>query len=195
MKKQIARLALTSALVAVFAAPAAVFAAPETYNIEGSHTFPRFEYSHFGYTNQIQRFNKTTGNIVWDKVAKTGSVDITIDAKSVDTGYALFNEHIQGEDYFDTAQYPTITFKSTSVKFEDDKPVAIDGKLTIKGVTKPVTLTVTSFQAMPHPMLKKDAIGANAVAKIKRSEFNAGKNAPYVSDEVTLSIAVEAIKQ
>ena len=195
MKKQIARLALTSALVAVFAAPAAVFAAPETYNIEGSHTFPRFEYSHFGYTNQIQRFNKTTGNIVWDKVAKTGSVDITIDAKSVDTGYALFNEHIQGEDYFDTAQYPTITFKSTSVKFEDDKPVAIDGKLTIKGVTKPVTLTVTSFQAMPHPMLKKDAIGANAVATIKRSEFNAGKNAPYVSDEVTLSIAVEAIKQ
>jgi polyisoprenoid-binding protein YceI len=195
MKKQIARLALTSALVAVFAAPAAVFAAPETYNIEGSHTFPRFEYSHFGYTNQIQRFNKTTGNIVWDKVAKTGSVDITIDAKSVDTGYALFNEHIQGEDYFDTAQYPTITFKSTSVKFEDDKPVAIDGKLTIKGVTKPVTLTVTSFHAMPHPMLKKDAIGANAVAKIKRSEFNAGKNAPYVSDEVTLSIAVEAIKQ
>ena len=195
MKKQIARLALTSALVAVFAAPAAVFAAPETYNIEGSHTFPRFEYSHFGYTNQIQRFNKTTGNIVWDKVAKTGSVDITIDAKSVDTGYALFNEHIQGEDYFDTAQYPTITFKSTSVKFEDDKQVAIDGKLTIKGVTKPVTLTVTSVQAMPHPMLKKDAIGANAVAKIKRSEFNAGKNAPYVSDEVTLSIAVEAIKQ
>ena len=195
MKKQIARLALTSALIAAFAAPAAVFAAPETYNIEGSHTFPRFEYSHFGYTNQIQRFNKTTGSIVWDKVAKTGSVDITIDAKSVDTGYALFNEHIQGEDYFDTAQYPTITFKSTSVKFEDDKPVAIDGKLTIKGVTKPVTLTVTSFQAMPHPMLKKDAIGANAVAKIKRSEFNAGKNAPYVSDEVTLSIAVEAIKQ
>ena len=113
----------------------------------------------------------------------------------VDTGYALFNEHIQGEDYFDTAKYPTITYKSTGVKFDGDKPVAVDGLLTIKGVSKPVTLTVTSFHAMPHPMLKKDAIGANAVARIKRSDFNAGKDAPYVSDEMTLTIAVEALKQ
>lgn len=113
----------------------------------------------------------------------------------MDTGTALFNEHIQGEDFFDTAKYPTITFKSTGVKFDGDKPVSIDGNLTVKGVTKPVTLTVTSFQAMPHPILKKDAIGANAVAKIKRSEFNAGKYAPYVSDDVTLTIALEAIKQ
>lgn len=193
MKNHLSRLLLTATLAAAFAAPA--FAAPETYGIEGTHTFPRFEYNHLGYSNQVQRFNKTTGTIVYDKAAKTGSVDIVIDAKSVDTGYALFNEHIQGEDYFDTAKYPTITFKSTSVKFDGDKPVSIDGKLTIKGVTQPVTLTVTSFQAMPHPMLKRDAIGANAVTRIKRSEFNAGKNAPYVSDEVTLTIGVEAIKQ
>jgi len=73
--------------------------------------------------------------------------------------------------------------------------VAVEGLLTVKGVTRPVTLKVTSFHSMPHPMLKKDAIGANAVAKIKRSEFNAGKNAPHVSDEVTLTIAVEALKQ
>ena len=59
---------------------------------------------------------------------------------------------------------------------------------------KPVTLTVTSFQAMPHPMLKKDAIGANATATIKRSDFGAGKYAPYVGDEVTLDIALEAVK-
>ena len=190
MKKQLALIALATA----FATPVSVFAAPETYVVEATHTYPRFEYNHFGYSNQIQRFNKTSGHIVYDKVAKTGAVDIVIDAKSVDTGYPLFNEHLQGEDYFDTAQYPTITFKSTVVKFEGDKPVAIEGNLTVKGITKPVTLSVTSFHAMPHPMLKKKAIGANAVTKIKRSEFNAGKNAPYVSDEVTLSIAVEAIK-
>ena len=189
MKKKLALIALATTL----AAP--VFAAPETYVVEPNHTYPRFEYNHLGYSNQIQRFNKTSGTIVYDKVAKTGSVDITIDAKSVDTGYALFDQHIQGEDYFDTAQYPTITFKSTAVKFEGDKPVTIEGNLTVKGITKPVTLNVTSFHAMPHPMVKKDAIGANAVTKIKRSEFNAGKNAPYVSDEVTLTIAVEAIKQ
>jgi polyisoprenoid-binding protein YceI len=122
-------------------------------------------------------------------------VDVTIDATSVNTGYALFNQHIQAEDYFDTAKFPTITFKSTKVKFEGGKPVAVDGNLTIKGVTKPVTLTVTSFHAMPHPMVKKDAIGANATTKVKRSDFNMGKNVPYVSDEVSLTIAVEAIKE
>jgi len=120
-------------------------------------------------------------------------VDVTIDAKSVNTGYPLLNEHIQDEDFFDTAKYPTITFKSTSVKFDGDKPVSVDGNLTIKGITKPVTLTVTSFQAMPHPIMKKDAIGANAVTKIKRTEFNMGKYAPYVSDDVTLEIPMEAV--
>jgi len=195
MNKQAASVKLFGlfALAGLFAAP--VFAAPETFVVDPNHTYPRFEYSHLGYSNQIQRFNKTAGTIVVDRAAKTGSVDITIDAKSVDTGYALFNEHIQGEDYFDTAKYPTITYRSTAVKFDGDKPVAVEGLLTVKGVSKPVTLTVTSFHAMPHPMLKKDAIGANAVARIKRSDFNAGKNAPYVSDEVTLSIAVEAVKQ
>lgn len=192
MKKPLAVLTLIS-LASVFAAPA--FAAPETYTVDPTHTYPRFEYNHLGYSTQIQRFNKTSGTIVVDRAAKSGSVDITIDAKSVDTGYALFNEHIQGEDYLDTARYPTITYKSTRVRFNGDKPVAVEGNLTIKGVTKPVTLTVTSFHAMPHPMVKADAIGANAVARIKRSDFNAGKNAPYVSDEMTLTIAVEALKQ
>lgn len=170
------------------------YAAPETYNIDASHTAPRFEYTHLGYSKQVHRFDKTSGKIVFDRAAKTGSVDISIDTKSVNTGHALFNKHIQNVDYFDTKKYPTITFKSTAVKFDGDKPVAVDGNLTIKGVTRPVTLTVTSFQAMPHPMLKRDAIGANAVTEIKRSDFNMGKSAPYVSDEVTLSIAVEAVK-
>ena len=171
------------------------FAAPETYIIDDKHTLPRFEYSHFGYSTQLSRFDKTSGKIIMDRAAKTGSVDVTIDAKSVDTGYPLFNEHIQGEDFFDTAKYPTITFKSKNMRFDSDKLVAVEGELTVKGVTKPVTLTVTSFQCMPHPMLKKDACGANATTKIKRSEFNAGKYAPAVSDEVTLTIPVEAIKE
>lgn len=189
MKKQLAILALAAAT----AAP--VFAAPETYGIEGTHTYPRFSYSHFGYSIQLSRFNKTTGTIIFDKAAKTGSVDIVIDTQSVDTGYATFDEHIQGEDFLDTAKYPTATFKSTKVVFEGDKPVAVEGNLTLKGVTKPVTLTLTSFQAMPHPMMKKDAIGANAYTIVKRSEFNAGKHAPYVGDDVRIDIAVEAIKQ
>ena len=172
----------------------AALAAPETYAVDGSHTFPRFEYSHFGYSTQISRFDKTSGTITLDRAAKTGSVDITVDTTSVDTGFPLFNQHIQGEDFFDTAKYPTITYKSTKVNFDGDKPATIEGNLTVKGITKPVTLTVTSFHCMDHPMLKKPACGANATATIKRTEFNAGKYAPYVGDEVKLTIAVEAYK-
>ncbi len=185
---------LVSALIFVVTASAAL-AAPETYIVDGSHTYPRFSYSHLGFSTQLSRFNTTTGKVVFDKAAKTGSVDIEIDAKSVDTGSTLFNQHIQGEDFLDTAKYPKAMFKSTNVVFEGDKPAKIEGNLTIKGVTKPVTLTVTSFQAMPHPMQKKDAIGANAYTTIKRSEFNAGKYAPNVGDEVRIDIAIEAIKQ
>ena len=185
---------LVSALIFTVTASAA-FAAPETYVVDGSHTYPRFSYSHLGFSTQLSRFNTTTGKVVFDKAAKTGSVDIEIDAKSVDTGSTLFNQNIQGEDFLDTAKYPKAIFKSTNVVFEGDKPAKIEGNLTIKGVTKPVTLTVTSFQAMPHPMQKKDAIGANAYTTIKRSEFNAGKYAPNVGDEVRIDIAIEAIKQ
>jgi polyisoprenoid-binding protein YceI len=183
-----------SALLLTITASAAL-AAPETYVLDGSHTYPRFSYSHLGFSTQLSRFNTTTGKVVFDKAAKSGSVDIEIDAKSVDTGSTLFNQHIQGEDFLDTAKYPKAIFKSTNVVFEGEKPVKVEGNLTIKGVTKPVTLTVTSFQAMPHPMQKKDAIGANAYTTIKRSEFNAGKYAPNVDDEVRIDIAIEAIKQ
>lgn len=181
--------------IALACVSGSTFATPETYNLDPAHTAPYFSYNHLGYSTQMHRFDKASGKIVIDRAARTGSVDVIIDAKSVNTGYALFNEHIQATDFFDTANHPAITFKSTAVKFKGDKPVTVAGQLTMKGVTLPVTLTLTSFQAMPHPMLKRDAIGANATAKIKRSEFNMGKNAPYVSDEVTLTLAVEAVKE
>ncbi len=176
-------------------AVASAAAAPVTYDVDGSHTFPRFSYSHFGYSTQLSSFSKTTGKVVFDAEAKKGTVDIVIDMKSVSTGFADFNEHIQGEDFLDTAKFPHASFKSTKVVFEGDKPQSIEGQLTIKGVTKPVTLTVTSFQAMPHPMMKKPALGANAFTVIKRSEFNAGKYATYVGDEVRIDIAIEAMVQ
>ncbi|MNZ99504.1 hypothetical protein D3C78_1188340 [compost metagenome] len=188
---------LSAALVLAGAASVSAtsaMAAPETYSVDGTHTYPRFSYSHFGMSTQLSRFNKTTGTVVIDKAAKTAKVDITIDMTSVDTGFPTFNEHIQGADFLDTAQFPTATFKSSKVRFEGDKPVALDGDLTIKGVTKPVTLAVSNFVSMPHPMLKKDAIGADAQVVIKRSEFNAGKYAPHVGDDVTISVALEAIK-
>ena len=191
--KTLTQLAFAAAFIATLSN--AAFAAPETFVIDGTHTKPRFSYSHFGYSTQVSRFDNASGTIVLDKEAKTGSVDVTIDMKSVDTGYELFNGHIQGADFFDTATYPTATFKSTKVNFVGDKPSSVEGNLTLKGITKPVTLTLSSFQQMPHPMLKKDAIGANASAVVKRTEFNLGKYAPYVGDDVTIDIAVEAVNQ
>lgn len=187
MKKILAFIALACA--------GSAFAAPETYVIEPTHTLPRFEYSHFGYSTQTSRFDKTSGKIVIDRAAKTGSVEVTIDATSVNTGVDIFNKHLQAPDFFDAEAYPTITFKSNKLTFDKDVLVAVAGDLTIKGVTKPVTLTVTSFKCMPHPMRKKDACGANATTKIKRSDFNMGKHTPYVGDEVTLTLPVEAIKE
>ena len=186
---------LTAALIFAAVAAAPALAAPETYVVDGNHTFPRFSYNHLGYSIQMSRFDKATGTVTLDKAAKTAAVDIVIDAKSVNTGSATFNEHIQGEDFLDTTKYSTATFKSTKVNFDGDKPASIEGNLTLKGVTKPVTLTVTNFKAAPHPMLKKDAIGANATTKVKRTDFNMGKNVPYVGDEVTIDIAIEAVKQ
>ena len=191
--KTISRLFTTLALSAAVTAPA--FAAPATYGVEPNHTYPRFSYSHLGFSTQQSRFDKTTGAVVYDKEGKTGSVDITIDTRSVNTGSALFNQHIQAEDFLDTAQYPTVTFKSSKIVFDGDKPVSIEGDLTMKGVTKRVTLTVTRFLAAPHPIQKKDTIGADAYTIVKRSDFNMGKYAPAVSDEVRIDIAIEALKQ
>lgn len=180
-------------LAALFSA--SVLAAPETYVIDGTHTLPRFSYSHFGYSTQLSRFDKTSGKIVLDRQTKTGSIDVTVDTTSVNTGSALFNEHIQGADFLDTAHHPTMTFSSNKLNFEGDKLASVEGILTLKGISKPVALTLTSFQCMPHPMLKKEACGANATTILKRTDFNMGKYAPNVGDEVTFTIPVEAVKE
>jgi polyisoprenoid-binding protein YceI len=191
--KTISRLITTLALSAAVVAPA--YAAPVSYGVEANHTFPRFSYTHLGFTTQQSRFDKTTGTVVYDKEGRTGSVDIKIETSSVSTGSTLFNQHIQAEDFLDTAKYPTVTFKSTKVNFDGDKPVSIEGDLTMKGITKRVTLTVTRFLAAPHPIQKKDTIGADAYTLVKRTDFNMGKYAPAVSDEVRIDIAIEALKQ
>jgi polyisoprenoid-binding protein YceI len=181
-------LALTAAL------SASALAAPVTYVPDPNHTFVRFSYNHLGFTTQQSRFDKTTGTVTLDPAAKSASIDLVIDTKSVDTGSELFNGHIQGVDFLDTADFPTATFKSTSIKFDGDAPVSIDGVLTVKGVSKPVTLTVTSFKHAPN-MQKKDQIGANATTTVKRSDFKMDKYVPLVSDEVTVTVAIEAAAQ
>lgn len=170
------------------------YAAPVTYTIDSTHTFPSFEIGHMGFSTQRGRFNKTTGTIVLDRAAKKASVDISIDADSISTGLEKLEAHLRAEDFFDVAKYPTITFKSTGARFKGDKLATISGDLTMHGVTKPVTLTVTAFHCGHNPVYKKDACGADAVTAIKRSDFGINYALPAVSDEVRLLIQIEAHK-
>jgi polyisoprenoid-binding protein YceI len=186
-------IARTAAVAAMLAAlPAA--AAPETYKVDPDHTYPRFSYNHLGFSTQEGRFDKTTGTVMLDREARTGAVDVTIRMEAVSTGSEL-DAHLRGADFFDVARFPTATFKSTRVAFDGDAPAAIEGDLTIRGVTRPITLKVTAFKTGLHAMHKKDAIGARATGTLRRSEFGAGKYVPMVSDEIGLDITLEAIRQ
>jgi polyisoprenoid-binding protein YceI len=167
----------------------------DQYTIDPNHTYPTIEYNHFGFSVQRLRFDNTTGQIDLNpSELNTGTIDVAIDANSVDSGNAEFNEHLRGSEFFDVAKYPKITFKSTRLRLGGGKIIEIAGNLTIKSITRPVNLAVVSFRCMQHPVKLTDACGANAETRIKRSDFGLGKHAPAVSDEVTVRIAVEAIK-
>lgn len=170
-------------------------AAPETYSIDPTHTFPSFEVSHLGFSTQRGRFDTSGGRIVLDRAVRSAKVEITINAKSISTGVAKLEDHLRNADFFDVANHPTITFTSTGAKFDGDKLAALDGQLTMRGVTRPVTLTVTSFHCGLNPIVKKQACGADATATIKRSEFGINYALPAVGDQVKLLIQVEAHKQ
>ncbi len=182
---------LLAAALAV-ALPAA--AAPEHYTIDARHTFPSFEVGHMGFSLQRGRFNRTEGKVMLDAAAKKGSIDIRIDANSIDTGLDKLEEHLRGEDFFNVAKFPAITFKGDKFAFDGDKVKSVSGNLTMLGVTKPVTLTATYFNCADHPMAKKKACGGDFVATIKRTDFGMKYAVPAVGDEVKLQIQVEAFK-
>ncbi len=165
-----------------------------TWRIDATHSELLFRVRHI-VSRVTGTFTDWEGTLTADAANwNAGTVSVTVRTASISTNNQRRDTHLRSADFFDVEKFPTMTFKSTKVNFGAELPSSVEGNLTLLGVTKPVTLTVTSFHCMPHPMLKKDACGANATTKIKRSEFNAGKNAPYVSDEVTLTIPVEAVK-
>ncbi|MES2770956.1 MAG: YceI family protein [Pseudomonadota bacterium] len=168
--------------------------AVDSYSIDQSHTFPSFEINHLGFSTQRGRFNKTSGKIILDRAAKTGSIEVSIDAASIDTGLEELHKHLKAEDFFDVAQYPTLNFKSNKLKFDGEQVVAAEGELTLRGVTKPVSLKVEAFKCAIHPMNKKSMCGANVVTTIKRSDFGMSKYVPAVGDEVKIAIQIEAVK-
>ena len=184
------------ALVAGSLVTGLALAEPATYNVDPAHTYPAFEADHMGGLSIWRgKFNSSAGKVVYDKAAKAGSVEITVDTKSIDFGMDKMNEHANSAEIFDTAKFPTAVFKGKLAKFNGESPTEVVGELTLHGVTKPVTLKVLSFLCKPNPMTKKETCGADALATINREDFGVsyGKSFGFKM-EVTLRITVEAVK-
>jgi polyisoprenoid-binding protein YceI len=185
------RLALAVAL-SLFAA--AAFATPATYKIDPDHTVVLASWNHFGFSNPSANFGKAEGAIVYDAAdVGASSVEVTLPLDGLDTFVPALDEHLKGADFFDAAKFPTITFKSTKVEAAGAGKLRVSGNLTVKGVTRPAVLDVTLNKAAEQPMLKTPAIGFDATATIKRSEFGISQYVPMVSDDIGLRITTEAM--
>jgi len=181
---------LSAALLAV----TALSANAGTYNIDASHTYPSFEADHKGLSLWRGKFDKTSGVIQMDRAAKTGSMDITIDAASINFGLEKMNNHARSPDMFNVEKFPTVTYKGKSFKFEGEQLVEVDGELTMLGVTKPVKLKVNRFKCVMDKRMNREVCGADASAEFKRTDFGLNYGTPNFAPEVKLAIQVEAVK-
>lgn len=174
---------------------AAASAKPVRYEIDPAHTYPSFEADHMGVSVWRGKFNSSQGEISLDKAASTGSVEVTIDTASVDYGLDVMNDKAREADLLDSGKYPKAVYKGRLVDFRDGAPTRVDGELTLRGVTRPLDLTIDRFKCVPHPMYKRELCGADALGTFRRDEFgiDAGKDFGFDMN-VTLRIQVEAVQ-
>jgi polyisoprenoid-binding protein YceI len=172
---------------------ASAFAAPVTYTLDPSHTYPSFEADHMGGLSVWRgKFTSSSGKVVYDKAAKSGSIEVTVDMSSVDFGMPKLNEHAKSAEIFDVAKYPTATFSGKFTKFNGASPTEAEGTFTLHGVSKPLTLSINSFLCKPNPMNKKEVCGADASATFNRSDFGVNFGDKYgFKQDVKLQIQVE----
>ncbi|MFY9316688.1 MAG: YceI family protein [Burkholderiales bacterium] len=185
--------------LAVLAAPFAANANPENYTLNPYHTYPYFEIDHWGVSTVRGMFRKSSGKFTIDRAARTGSIELTVETASIDTGDGdkgsrprSRDEHLRTADFFNVAEFPRMTYKSTGVRFAGDNPAEIAGQLTLLGVTKPLSLKVERWVCRDNPINKKPMCGGNASAALKRSDFGMKYQIPNVSDELKIVIAFEA---
>jgi len=173
---------------------AGVSAAPTTYEIDASHTYPSFEADHSGGMSVWRgKFNSSSGKITLDKAANAGTVEVTIDMKSIDFGHQGLNDHANTPDIFDTAKFPTATYSGKLAGFTNGTPKTVEGNLTMHGVTKPVTLTINSFKCAPDRS-GREKCGADASATINREDWGVSFGKSFGFDmKVVLRIQVEAL--
>ena len=190
MKKQLIALGAL-ALIA-----GSAIAAPATYNLDPNHTYPSFEADHFGGVSVWRgKFTKSSGVVTLDREAKNGTVDVTVDTTTLDTGNPPLDKHVKSPDFLDVEKFPTATYKGTSIKFDGDTPVEVDGTFTLHGVTKPLNLKINSFKCFQNPMLKKEVCGADASAEFDRADYGIDWGVKYGFKTLTkLQIQVEGVK-
>ena len=182
-----------SLAVASLAAGAAL-AAPVTYQVDPAHTYPSFEADHFGGMSVWRgKFDSSSGTIVLDREAGTGTVDISVVAGSVDFGHAKLNEHVKSPEMLDVQKYPTAVYKGTLTNFKNGAPTEVHGELTLHGVTKPMNLKINSFVCKLTPLSKKERCGADASGSFDRADFGVNYGDKYgFNMQVKLAIQVEA---
>jgi polyisoprenoid-binding protein YceI len=175
---------------------APVVGAPVQYSIDSDHTYPSFEAPHIqGISIWRGKLDKTSGTIVLDREARTGHLDIVMDASSIDFGHDALNKHVKSPEFFDVAKYPTITYKADAIQFDGATPVQVDGVLTLHGISRPVALKINSFKCIMHPMYKREVCGADASAQFNRSDFGLNYGVQMTGDWVRLAIQVEALRE
>lgn len=184
--------------------PLSTAAQVETYVIDPFHTHPQFEVDHLGFAKLRGLFSKTTGKFTIDRAAKTGTLEVSIPTATVNTGDIerdgrprTRDEHLRTADFFNSAEFPVMTFKSTAVKFAGDDPDVVEGNLTLLGVTKPVSLKLERWRCGPDPRTKgkRFQCGGNATGAFNRSDFGMKFGIPGVSDEVKLWMSFYGFRQ
>jgi len=184
------------------ALPLAAASAPETYVLDPHHTYPHVGVEHLGVSIYWSRFDRSSGKFTIDRAAKKGSLEITVETASVSSGDnqrdgrpRTLDEHLKTADFFNVAEFPQMTFKADSVKFDGDAPAEVSGQLTLLGVTKPLTLKIDRWVCKDHPFNKKPMCGGNASGSLKRTDFGMKYGVPAVGDEVRLQVQFEGYRQ
>jgi polyisoprenoid-binding protein YceI len=163
-----------------------------TYVMDNHHGYVTFSYTHMGFSNPQLAFRDVDARIDFDPDhPENSAVEVTIQADSIDSGVDIFDGHLNSENFFNTEEHPTISFKSTSFVRSGQNGGTMTGDLTLMGITKTVSLDVKLLAAMTHPLNKKPTLGLEASGTLNRSDFGLGKYVPNVSDEVRIQISGE----
>lgn len=170
------------------------FSETETYQFDPKHSFVQWTVDHLGFSSQTGKW-PVEGTLTLDsEKPKEAKVNATILIDDLITGNSELNQHLAGNLFFDSKKFPTATFESQNINLLSKKVAKVKGTLTLRGVTKPVTLYVTLNKMGKNPVNDKITAGFSATTEIKRSDFGVNGFIPLVSDDVKLKIDVEAAK-